>query len=167
MSLVWSSSCVRLLWRDTDTDTAPTPGPCYGGVDQCLGGATSVTYFQISKSHLPSCLLLGYTPAASPAWLTRVMRSLGFHFRIRVYLSLSLSHARPPPFPTPTLPTVRLLGIMLRNRCWLTAFHTTTAGGVNGWCQKWSVWSAPRPPNIQTWPPLGLLSIRLKWLGLD
>ena len=30
--------------------------------------------------------------------------------------------------------TVKLMGIMLRNRCWSTNFHTITVGDVNGWC---------------------------------
>ena len=32
---------------------------------------------------------------------------------------------------------VKLLGIMLRSRCWPTSFHTLTAGDANGWCGKW------------------------------
>lgn len=41
------------------------------------------------------------------------------------------------------VPTVTLLGIMLRNRWWPTTFHTVTAGDANGWCLNWLVWSAP------------------------
>ena len=29
---------------------------------------------------------------------------------------------------------VKLLGIMLRNRCWPTTFHIITAENVDGWC---------------------------------
>jgi len=32
------------------------------------------------------------------------------------------------------VPTVKLLGIQFRKRCWLTAFHTITAGDTDGWC---------------------------------
>ena len=34
---------------------------------------------------------------------------------------------------------LNMLGVMLRNRCWLTTFHIITAGDVDGWCQKWPV----------------------------
>ena len=33
-------------------------------------------------------------------------------------------------------PTVKLLGIMLRNRCWPTTFHTVIAGDADGLCLK-------------------------------
>ena len=39
--------------------------------------------------------------------------------------------------------TVKLLGIMLRNRWWSTTFLTITAGDVDGWCWNCPVWSAP------------------------
>ena len=32
------------------------------------------------------------------------------------------------------VPTVKLLGLMLRNRCWPTTFHTITTRDVDGWC---------------------------------
>ena len=32
--------------------------------------------------------------------------------------------------------SVKLLGIMLRNRCWFITFHTITAENTDGWCQK-------------------------------
>ena len=34
---------------------------------------------------------------------------------------------------------VKLLGTMLRNRCWPTTFHIITAGDADGWCQYWPV----------------------------
>ena len=37
------------------------------------------------------------------------------------------------------VPAVKLLGIMLRNRCWPTTFHTITVGDADGWCQNWMV----------------------------
>ena len=45
------------------------------------------------------------------------------------------------------IPTVKLLGIMFKNRCWPTTFHTITAGDVDGWCVNWPVWS---PPHANT-----------------
>ena len=38
---------------------------------------------------------------------------------------------------------MELLGIVLRNKCWPTTFHTITVGDVDGWCQNWPVWSTP------------------------
>ena len=38
---------------------------------------------------------------------------------------------------------VKLLGIMLRNRCWPATFLTIRAGDADGWCLNWLVWSAP------------------------
>ena len=32
--------------------------------------------------------------------------------------------------------TMKLLGIVLRNRCWPIIFHTVTSGDVDGWCQN-------------------------------
>ena len=29
---------------------------------------------------------------------------------------------------------LKLLEIMLRNRCWFTTFHTITTGDAEGWC---------------------------------
>jgi hypothetical protein len=40
--------------------------------------------------------------------------------------------------------TMKLLGIMFRNRCWPTTFHTITAGDADGWCLNWLVWSIPQ-----------------------
>jgi hypothetical protein len=37
------------------------------------------------------------------------------------------------------VPTMKLLGIMFKNRCWPTTFHTITAGDANGWCLNWLV----------------------------
>ena len=37
---------------------------------------------------------------------------------------------------------VKLLGIMLRNRCWPATFHTITDRDADRWCQKWLVWLA-------------------------
>ena len=34
---------------------------------------------------------------------------------------------------------LKLLGIVLRNRCWPTTFDIITVGGAEGWCQKWPV----------------------------
>ena len=39
---------------------------------------------------------------------------------------------------------MKLLGIMLRNRCWLISFYTIPTGDANGWCQK-------LPVNYGTW----------------
>ena len=39
---------------------------------------------------------------------------------------------------------VKVLGIMLRNRCWPTTFLTITAGDADGWCRNWPVWSTPQ-----------------------
>ena len=36
---------------------------------------------------------------------------------------------------------LKSLGIMLRNRCWPTAFHNIIAGNANRWRQKQLVWS--------------------------
>ena len=36
-----------------------------------------------------------------------------------------------------------IVGIMLRNGCWSTIFHTITIKDVDGWCHKWSVLSTP------------------------
>ena len=36
---------------------------------------------------------------------------------------------------------VKLLGIMFRNRCWPTTFHTITTGDADGWCLNRPVWS--------------------------
>ena len=36
-----------------------------------------------------------------------------------------------------SVPTVELLGIMLRNRCWPTTAHTITAVNADRWCHKW------------------------------
>jgi hypothetical protein len=33
-------------------------------------------------------------------------------------------------------PTVKLLGIMFKNRCWPITFHTFSAGDADRWCQK-------------------------------
>ena len=41
---------------------------------------------------------------------------------------------------------VKLLGIMLRNRCWPTTFHTIATKHADGWCQNWPVWSTPHAP---------------------
>ena len=37
------------------------------------------------------------------------------------------------------IPAVKLLGILLRSRCWPTTFHTNTAGDTDGGCQNWPV----------------------------
>ena len=42
------------------------------------------------------------------------------------------------------VPTMKLLGIMLRNRCWPTTFHIVIVANVDGWCHKWLVWSTPQ-----------------------
>ena len=47
------------------------------------------------------------------------------------------------------VPTLKLLGTMLKSRCWPTHLHTITSGDVNGWCQKWPVWSTPQAMSIQ------------------
>ena len=53
---------------------------------------------------------------------------------------------------TPNFPhgfSCEFVGIMLKNRCWPTTFHTITTGDADGWCQKWSVWSALARPLIE------------------
>ena len=41
------------------------------------------------------------------------------------------------------VPAVKLLEIMLRNRCWPTTSQSVIAGDdANRWCQKWSMWTA-------------------------
>ena len=42
------------------------------------------------------------------------------------------------------VPSAKLLGIMLRNRCQPITFHTITIGDANGWCHKWLAWSTPQ-----------------------
>ena len=42
--------------------------------------------------------------------------------------------------------TMKLLGIMLRNRWWPTTFQSNIVGDVVGWCHKWPVWSTPQAP---------------------
>ena len=37
------------------------------------------------------------------------------------------------------IPTMKIVGVMLRNRCKPTTFHTITAGGADGWCLNWPV----------------------------
>ena len=47
----------------------------------------------------------------------------------------------------------KLLGIIMRNRCWPTTFHTITAGDADGWCQKQPVWLASQAlisPNFMS-----------------
>ena len=46
------------------------------------------------------------------------------------------------------VPAVILLGIMLKNRCWPTTFHTITTEDADGWCQNWLVWSSPQYGDI-------------------
>ena len=46
------------------------------------------------------------------------------------------------------VPTVQLLGIMFRNRCWLTIFHTITTRDADGRCQKRPVQSTPQSKPI-------------------
>ena len=48
-----------------------------------------------------------------------------------------------------------IAGIMLRNRCWPTTFHTVAAEDADGWCLNWPVWSpihidAPITPNFSS-----------------
>ena len=40
------------------------------------------------------------------------------------------------------VPTLKLLEILLRNKCWPTTFHTITAGDANAWCHNWPIWLA-------------------------
>jgi hypothetical protein len=48
---------------------------------------------------------------------------------------------------------LKLVGITLRNRCWPTAFHTITAGDVDGRCRNWPVWSTPHTNLfVPFWP---------------
>ena len=60
---------------------------------------------------------------------------------------------------------VKLLGVMFLHRCCRpTTFHTVTAGGVDGWCQKRPVWSTshsrtPSSPLIRGLPPMSHISI--------
>jgi hypothetical protein len=35
------------------------------------------------------------------------------------------------------VPTMKLLGIMFKNRCWPTIFYTISAGDADGWCLNW------------------------------
>ena len=49
------------------------------------------------------------------------------------YPNLCEVHARSHQTFRPVL-AVKLLGIMLRNRCWPTTFHTITAEDADGWC---------------------------------
>ena len=44
------------------------------------------------------------------------------------------------------VPAVKILEIMLRNRCWPTTFCTITTEDVDGWCVNWLVWSTPQCP---------------------
>ena len=55
--------------------------------------------------------------------------------------------------------TVKLLGIMLRSRCWPTTFHTITTRDADKWCQNWLVWSTR---SRQTFCPV----LTVKLLGL-
>jgi len=53
-----------------------------------------------------------------------------------------------------SVPIIKLLRIMLKNRCWPTTFHHVTTEDVDGWCHKWLVWSTPQTwswPRIQIW----------------
>jgi len=56
-----------------------------------------------------------------------------------------------PNFPSDLQPWA-LLGIMFRNRCWPTIFHTITAGDAKRWCQKWPVWLASHALTTPTFP---------------
>ena len=38
---------------------------------------------------------------------------------------------------------LKLVGIFLRNRCWLITFHTITAWDADKWCLNQPVWSTP------------------------
>ena len=40
-----------------------------------------------------------------------------------------------------SIPSVKLIGVMFKNRCWPIIFHTIIAINVDGWCHKWLVWS--------------------------
>ena len=80
------------------------------------------------------------------------------------WLVWSIPHTRPYQTFHPIL-AVKLLGIMLRNRCWATIFHTITTGDAGGWCRKWLVWSTPHTQSHQTLclvPTVKLLGIMLK-----
>jgi hypothetical protein len=54
------------------------------------------------------------------------------------YLVMPQSHQTFRP-----VPTVKLLGIMFKNRCWPIILHINTVGDANERCQKRPVWSAP------------------------
>ena len=45
------------------------------------------------------------------------------------------------------VPTVKLLGTMLRNRCQPTTFHTITVRDANISCHNWPVWLVPHRHN--------------------
>ena len=38
---------------------------------------------------------------------------------------------------------MKMLGNMLRNRCWPATFHIITSEDADDWCLNWSVWSTP------------------------
>ena len=63
---------------------------------------------------------------------------------------------------------LKSLGIMLRNRCWPTAFHNIIAGNANRWRQKQLVWSTSSIFMLQSHqkfhpiPVLKLLGIMLR-----
>ena len=65
---------------------------------------------------------------------------------------------------------MKLLRIMLRNKCWPTTFYTILAGDADRWCQKQPVWSTPHshPSNHTTFPKSTLsIAKHLHWYGLS
>ena len=62
---------------------------------------------------------------------------------------------------------MKLLGIMLRNRCWPTTFHTITAGDGDGWClcdQPLMHRSHQTLCLVPTMKLLGIMFINRYWL---
>ena len=71
---------------------------------------------------------------------------LYYHENKLVALLMPRSHQRFLP-----VPTVTLLGIMLRNRCWPTTFHIITVEDGNKGCLDSPVWSTPRHQTVAPW----------------
>ena len=105
-------------------------GPKYGkAYPMCVVAKEKYRFFTFFKKMKIVQSVLG----KEPMWYQYYTTFLRVFFRHRHSILTSSLMPRSHQTFCPVL-AVKLLGIMLRNRCWPIAFHTITAEYADGWC---------------------------------
>ena len=133
-----------IVWKDRETTMGFISRPLQGLLLSFFFLMFVLFLLQIFQNIVKQCTYFWANMSITLVSNARWLGGLGINLQSPLYLLRPFSsHIQRWIKEGCPVPAVKLLGIMLRNRCWPTNVHTIITGDADGWCHNCLVSSTP------------------------